>query len=113
MQFLSYAGDGIHRADSIFESDYRVVSRLSPNAFQQPQAAELHVRTLLTGAPLQRSPGRLCRREFLGYARQRLPPAESKRRTSAGTADESRGNGFPRFGLRCVSPFERPLSQAL
>src|SRR5437870_1444889 len=42
----------IHRADSIFERDDRVVSRISQNAVQQPKAAELHVRTLLTGAPL-------------------------------------------------------------
>src|SRR5713226_5449733 len=87
MQFLPYPGDGIHRTDSIFESDYRVVSRIGENALQQSKAAELHVRTLRARAPLQRAPGRLCRWQFLGYARERLSPAESKRRTSPGTAE--------------------------
>src|SRR6266852_5939356 len=34
VQFLPYAGDRIHRADSIFEPDYRVVSGIRENALQ-------------------------------------------------------------------------------
>src|SRR5260370_25803114 len=113
MQFLPYAGDGIHWTDSIFERDDRVVSRIGENALQQSQAAELHVRPLRARAPLQRAPGRLCRWEFLGYARERLPPPKPKRRASAGTADQSCRNGFARLGLCCVPPFQRSLSQAL
>src|SRR5260370_21804435 len=103
----------MHRPDSVFESMFRVVPRLSENAFQQPRAADLPVCAFLAGAPLQRSPGRLYRREFLGYARERLPPAESKRGTSAGTADESRRNGLAGFGLCCVPPVSGSVSQAL
>src|SRR6266446_5883103 len=100
MQFLPYTGDGIHWSNSIFESDYRVVSGISQNALQQPKAAELHVRALRAGAPLQRAPGRLCRWQFLGHARERLPPAEPKRRTSPGPADESGRNGLDRKSTR-------------
>src|SRR5260370_34472837 len=97
MEFLSHAGDGLHRPNSISERDDRLVSGIRQNAFQQPQTTELHVRALRAPAPLQRAPGRFCRWEFLGYARERLPPAESERRTSAGTADESHVNGVRRF----------------
>jgi len=48
VQFLPYAGDGIHRADSIFESDYRVLPRIGGNAIQRSKAAELGPN--LTGA---------------------------------------------------------------
>src|SRR5208282_4677167 len=57
VQFLSHARDRIHRADSILESNNRVVSRIGADAVQQSKAAELYVRALRADAPLQRPPG--------------------------------------------------------
>ena len=55
MQFLPYAGDGIHWPDSIFESKHRFVSGIGENAIQPTKAAELHVRDVRARAPLQRA----------------------------------------------------------
>src|SRR5208283_1736515 len=113
MQLLPYAGDRIYWPDSIVESKHGVVSGIGANAIQPAKAAELHVRDVRTCAPLQRAARRLRGWEFLGHARQRLPPAKSQRRTSPRTTDESCRNGAARLGMSRLPAFESSLPQAL
>src|SRR6202795_5162409 len=113
MQFLPYAGHGIHWTDSIPEHEYSVVSGIRQNAIQPEKAAELHVCDARTRAPLQRPSRRLRGWKFLGHARQWLPLAESQRRTSSGPTDQSRRNGAAGLGMSRVSTFESSLSKAI
>src|ERR1700694_4684993 len=113
MQFLPYTGDGIHWSDSIPEHEYGVVSGIRQNAIQPEKAAELHVCNARACTPLQRPARRLRGWKFWGHARQRLPLAESQRRTSSGSADQSRRNGSAGLGMCCVPAFEGFLSKAI